>query len=103
MEAVKKILLIDDEPDFVDAFSRTLTAKAYQVSTASNLELQEKMKDERIKAGRFESEIGGFRVDCPHCDANKDQYVYRCSPHAFNPFRLTSSFLFSRRMSSRVR
>ncbi|MFC1908446.1 response regulator [Chloroflexota bacterium] len=46
MEKAKKILLIDDEPDFVDAFSRTLSAKAYQVSTASNLELQEKMKDE---------------------------------------------------------
>ena len=40
----KKILLIDDEPDFVDAFSRTLEAKAYQVVTDSGKQIEEVMK-----------------------------------------------------------
>jgi len=31
-----KILIIDDEPDFVEAFRRTFEARAYQVVTASN-------------------------------------------------------------------
>lgn len=42
----KKILLIDDEPDFVEAFSRTLEAKSYQVITTSREQVQERMKDE---------------------------------------------------------
>ena len=41
----KKILLIDDEPDFVDAFSRTLEAKAYQVLTDNGKQLEEMMKE----------------------------------------------------------
>ena len=32
----EKILIIDDEPDFVEAFWRTLEAKSYQVVTASS-------------------------------------------------------------------
>ena len=46
MENYKKILLIDDEPDFVDACSRTLAAKSYRVITASKAQAQEMMKDE---------------------------------------------------------
>ena len=42
----QKILLIDDEPDFVEAFSRTLEAKSYQVITTSREQVQERMKDE---------------------------------------------------------
>ena len=45
MEKYKKILLIDDEPDFVDACSRTLEAKSYQVITASQEQAQEMMKE----------------------------------------------------------
>jgi len=42
----KRILLIDDEPSFVEAFSRTLTAKAFQVLTAtSKTEAEEAMKE----------------------------------------------------------
>jgi DNA-binding NarL/FixJ family response regulator len=36
MERNKTILIVDDEPDFVDAFSRTLEAKSYQVVAASS-------------------------------------------------------------------
>jgi len=46
MESYKKILLIDDELDFIDACSRTLEAKAYQVLTCSQAQAQEKMKEE---------------------------------------------------------
>ena len=41
----KKILLIDDEPNFVDAFLRTLEAKAYQVFTGSGQQIEEVMKE----------------------------------------------------------
>ena len=41
----KKILIIDDEPDFLLALQRTLEAKLYQVATASNkAEAQERIK-----------------------------------------------------------
>jgi len=46
MENIKKILLIDDEPDFVDACSRTLEAKSYQVIVTSREQVQEMMKNE---------------------------------------------------------
>ena len=40
----EKILIIDDEPDFVEAFRMTLTAKDYQVIAASsNAEAEEMM------------------------------------------------------------
>jgi len=42
----KKILLIDDEPDFVEAFTRTLEAKAYKVITTNREQAQEKMRDD---------------------------------------------------------
>jgi len=35
MENKEKILIMDDEPDFVEAFRRTLEAKTYEVFTAS--------------------------------------------------------------------
>jgi DNA-binding NarL/FixJ family response regulator len=41
----KKILLIDDEPDFIDAFSRTLEAKTYQVLTDDGKQVEEVMKE----------------------------------------------------------
>ena len=41
----KKILLIDDEPDFIDAFSRTFEAKAYQVLTDNGKQVEEVMKE----------------------------------------------------------
>jgi len=42
-----RVLIIDDEPDFVDAFRKTLEAKAYRVVTASNnKEAKELMKSE---------------------------------------------------------
>jgi DNA-binding NarL/FixJ family response regulator len=45
MESNKRILIIDDEPDFLLALQRTLEAKQYQVATASNkAEAQEKLK-----------------------------------------------------------
>ena len=41
----ERILIVDDEPDFVEAFRRTLEAKAYEVITASNkAQAQELMK-----------------------------------------------------------
>ena len=46
MEGLKKILLIDDEPDFVDAFTKTLVAKSYQVISGSRAEVEERMKEE---------------------------------------------------------
>ena len=46
MENIKKILLVDDESDFVDACARTFGAKAYQVVTCSRPEVEEKMKEE---------------------------------------------------------
>jgi DNA-binding NarL/FixJ family response regulator len=39
MENPKKILIIDDEPIFVEAFQRTLEAKGYQVVTTPNISL----------------------------------------------------------------
>ncbi|MBN2186128.1 MAG: response regulator [Dehalococcoidia bacterium] len=45
METTKKILIVDDEPDFLLALQRTLEAKLYQVATASNrAEVQESIK-----------------------------------------------------------
>jgi len=45
MGSNKKILIIDDEPDFLLALQRTLEAKLYQVATASNkTEAQEGVK-----------------------------------------------------------
>ena len=47
MGSKEKILIIDDEPDFVEAFRVTLEAKAYQVvSASSKAEAQEVMKAE---------------------------------------------------------
>ena len=43
----RKILIVDDEPDFVESCRRTLEAKSYQVITASSKALgQEMMKVE---------------------------------------------------------
>jgi DNA-binding NarL/FixJ family response regulator len=39
----EKILIIDDEPDFVEAFRRTLEAKPYQVMTTSSKALAQEM------------------------------------------------------------
>ena len=39
----EKILVIDDEPDFVEALRRTLEAKSYQVMTASSKTLAQEM------------------------------------------------------------
>jgi DNA-binding NarL/FixJ family response regulator len=39
----EKILIIDDEPDFVEAFRRIMEAKAYQVITASSKALGQEM------------------------------------------------------------
>lgn len=42
-----KILIIDDEPDFVEAFRRTLEAKSYQVMTAfGKAQAQEMVREE---------------------------------------------------------
>ena len=41
----EKILIIDDEPEFVDAFSRTFEARFYIVSTASTREQAQKMME----------------------------------------------------------
>ena len=46
MENYKKILLIDDEPDFVEACTKTLGTKSYQVITASREQAEAMMKDE---------------------------------------------------------
>jgi DNA-binding NarL/FixJ family response regulator len=47
MENKERILIIDDEPNFVEAFRVTMEAKDYQVSTASgSAEAQEAMKTE---------------------------------------------------------
>jgi DNA-binding NarL/FixJ family response regulator len=46
MENIKRILLVDDEPDFVDACARTFGAKAYQVVTCSRPEVEERIKEE---------------------------------------------------------
>lgn len=47
MENKERILIIDDEPNFVEAFRMTMEAKDYQVSTASGTaEAQEAMKTE---------------------------------------------------------
>lgn len=42
----RRILLIDDEPNFVDAFARTFAARAYGVVTATPSEAHERIKDE---------------------------------------------------------
>jgi len=45
MATTKKILIVDDEPDFLLALQRTLEARLYQVATASNkAEVQERIK-----------------------------------------------------------
>ncbi|MFC1967606.1 response regulator [Chloroflexota bacterium] len=46
MEKMKKILLIDDEPDFVEACSKTLSAKTCQVLAGDKSRIEEMMKDE---------------------------------------------------------
>ena len=44
-ESPKKILIVDDEPDFLDAFRSTLQAKAFEViTTSSRPEAQETMR-----------------------------------------------------------
>jgi len=43
MENNGRILIIDDEPEFVDAFSRTFEARSYIVSTASTKEQAKEM------------------------------------------------------------
>jgi DNA-binding NarL/FixJ family response regulator len=43
MEKKQKILIIDDEPDFVEALTRTLEAKSFQVMSTSNRELAMEM------------------------------------------------------------
>lgn len=42
----RRILLIDDEPDFVEACTKTLGAKSYRVITAGREQAEEVMKDE---------------------------------------------------------
>jgi len=43
----KRVLIVDDEPDFLLALQRTMEAKQYQVTTASNkAEAQERIKKE---------------------------------------------------------
>jgi len=45
MATTKKILIVDDEPDFLLALQKTLEARLYQVATASNkAEVQERIK-----------------------------------------------------------
>jgi DNA-binding NarL/FixJ family response regulator len=45
MASSKKILIVDDEPDFLLALQKTLEARLYQVATASNkIEVQERIK-----------------------------------------------------------
>ena len=39
----ENILIIDDEPDFVEACRRTLEAKAYKVTTATSVEQAQRM------------------------------------------------------------
>jgi DNA-binding NarL/FixJ family response regulator len=39
----KRVLIVDDEPDFVEAFRRTLEAKSYQVMTTSSGKLAQEM------------------------------------------------------------
>ena len=46
MEKYKKILLIDDEPDFVEACLRTFEAKSYHVLTCNQKQAEEKMKED---------------------------------------------------------
>ena len=47
MRKKQRILVIDDEPDFVEALRRTLSAKSYRVITASSKEqAQEMVKEE---------------------------------------------------------
>lgn len=46
METTKKILLIDDEPEFLDACSKTLSARACQVLACDKAQLKEMMKAE---------------------------------------------------------
>ena len=47
MGNAKKVLIVDDEPDFLLALQRTMEAKQYQVTTASNkAEAQERIKKE---------------------------------------------------------
>lgn len=43
MGNLEKILIIDDELDFVEAFQRTMEAKGFQVMTASNVSKAEEM------------------------------------------------------------
>ncbi|MFC1929931.1 response regulator [Chloroflexota bacterium] len=45
METTRKILLIDDEPEFVDACSKTLAARACQVLAGDKAQLEKMMKD----------------------------------------------------------
>ena len=45
MENKEKILIIDDEPEFVDAFSRTFEARFYTVSIASSKEQAQEMME----------------------------------------------------------
>ena len=64
MENLRKILLIDDEPDFVDAFTKTLVAKSYQVIPSSRAEVEERMKEvpDMIILGTFAPSGEAFRL-----------------------------------------
>ena len=45
MEGKKKILIVDDEPDFLSVLQKVFEAKLYQVTTASNkAEAEERIK-----------------------------------------------------------
>lgn len=47
MAEIRKVIIVDDEEDFLLAFKRTLEAKAFQVITATNkVEAEDKMKRE---------------------------------------------------------
>ncbi len=46
MGSAKKILLIDDEPDFVEACTRTFAARSYEVVTCRRPEAEDRMKEE---------------------------------------------------------
>lgn len=46
MEKVKKVLFIDDDPDFFEACSTALSARKYQVLAGDKTQIEEMMKDE---------------------------------------------------------
>jgi DNA-binding NarL/FixJ family response regulator len=51
MEAYERILIVDDEPDFMEALRMTLEARSYRVFTAANrAQAQQMVEDERLDA-----------------------------------------------------